>query len=246
MVQKIFAQKKSMRQVWSDNGKRMPVTQLSVAGNMVVRTVSQGENEARLQLAFGDKKMKNANNAQASLLKKLGATFGKRRYFETTSDAVEGVNPGTEIKVEQVLAAGDIIKVTGTTKGLGFAGVVKRHGFAGGPRTHGQSDRERAPGAIGNRTTPGRVFKGKRMAGHGGAETQTLEHVVVVAVNPADQTIWVKGTIPGAFNSLVALRKNGSGEPIALTSQTRELLGLNSTSEQAPTEQSESVEETQA
>lgn len=104
----------------------------------------------------------------------------------------------------ELIKSGDLVQVTGKSKGRGFAGVVKRHGFAGvGGRTHGQSDRQRHPGSIGMRTTPGRVWKGKRMAGHYGGETITFKRVTIVKAE--DKALTVSGTIPGARNSVVKI-----------------------------------------
>lgn len=102
---------------------------------------------------------------------------------------------------------GDHVQVTGTSKGKGFAGVVKRHHFKGGPRTHGQSDRERAPGSIGQTTTPGRVYKGKRMAGRMGGNRVTIKGLEVSSIDPNNNTILVKGLVPGALRGLLLLSK---------------------------------------
>ena len=107
----------------------------------------------------------------------------------------------------EVFAPGDTIRITGTSKGKGFAGVVKRHHFAGGPRTHGQSDRERAPGSIGQTTTPGRVYRGKRMAGRMGGERVTVRGLEVVAIDPEKNLLTVKGLVPGARNGLLIIQK---------------------------------------
>lgn len=107
---------------------------------------------------------------------------------------------------ENVLQEGDLVKVSGLTKGRGFAGVVKRHHFAGGPKTHGQSDRHRAPGSIGSTTTPGRVYKGKRMAGRMGGVKASLTTVVLARIK-ASQEIIVRGPVPGSFGGQVVLEK---------------------------------------
>lgn len=242
MVRTLFAQKKGMQQIWTADGKRLPVTKLSVSGNVVARPSVNGES-SRVQIAFGDKKLKNVIAPQRSLLEKIGLTVGKRVYKETAAESE--MTAGQEIRVETVLSAGDILKVSGPSKGKGFAGVVKRHGFAGGPHTHGQSDRERAPGSIGQRTTPGRVFPGMRMAGRMGGNTNTLETVQVVAVDAATQTIWVKGTLPGAFNTIVTLVKQGSNKEFVLTAQSEQLLGIQApVAAEAPVEEAAAVEET--
>lgn len=226
MFQKVMAQKKRMRQVWTAAGKRLPVTQLMVSGNVVVRAeaAAEGAAETQVHLAFGNKKAHNVNRAQAAQLTKAGVNQGKRAFYVTTGAA--DAQPGTELKVENLFQPGDVVKVTGITKGLGFTGTVKRWGFSGGPRTHGQSDRTRAPGSIGAGTTPGHVWKGKRMAGRAGGEKQTLETVEIIVVNPADQSIWVKGTMQGAPDALLTLRKNGSVAPKELTAESLKSLGV--------------------
>lgn len=111
---------------------------------------------------------------------------------------------GMKVTPDLIFKAGDVISVTGTSKGKGFQGVVHRHGFRGGPRTHGQSDRERSPGSIGNRTIPGRVFKGKRMAGRMGSDTVTVKGLKVVSAS-VDSVI-VQGLVPGSVKSLILVK----------------------------------------
>ncbi|OGM89584.1 50S ribosomal protein L3, partial [Candidatus Woesebacteria bacterium RIFOXYD1_FULL_46_19] len=119
---------------------------------------------------------------------------------------------GDTIAASDIFSVGDIIQVTGTSKGKGFAGVVKRWGFAGGPRTHGQSDRERAPGSIGQTTTPGRVFKGKKMAGRMGGERVTLKNLQIVSVNPETNEIEISGPVPGIPGGLLVIKRLSEGK----------------------------------
>lgn len=114
-----------------------------------------------------------------------------------------------ENSTDGALKAGDLVDVIGISKGKGFAGVVKRHHFKGGPRTHGQSDRERAPGSIGQTTTPGRVYKGKRMAGHMGHSRTTIKNLQVVDVEENKNTLLIKGLVPGPVKSRVFIKKVG-------------------------------------
>lgn len=139
----------------------------------------------------------------------MSVTFGIK-----LDQAQRFLEDGTRIPVTRVrmvgkaaedLEPGDIVDVIGVSKGKGFAGVVKRHHFKGGPRTHGQSDRERAPGSIGQTTTPGRVYKGKRMAGRMGQNRVTIKNLRVVSVD--GELLTVKGLVPGAAKSKVAIRK---------------------------------------
>jgi len=140
-----------------------------------------------------------------NLTKILGKKLGQTRIF-----TAEGVQiPVTRILLGNPtdLAVGDKVKVTGTSKGKGFAGVVKRWHFAGGPRTHGQSDRERAPGSIGQTTTPGRVYKGKKMAGRMGGKKVTVKGLKVVEVKPEENLLVIKGLVPGAKGGKVLVSK---------------------------------------
>lgn len=114
---------------------------------------------------------------------------------------------GEKITFSDFFVVGDKIKVTGVSKGKGFAGVVARHGFAGGPKTHGQSDRQRHPGAIGSGTTPGRVYKGKRMAGHMGNVQVTVKNLQIFAINPSENLLYIRGLVPGANNGLLKISK---------------------------------------
>jgi large subunit ribosomal protein L3 len=133
------------------------------------------------------------------------------RYLrEVEADDVSGVSVGDRVDVS-MFAPGDLVDVTGTSKGKGFAGVVKRHHFAGGPKTHGASDRLRRPGSIGSGTTPGRVYKGLRMAGHMGNERVTVQNLRVLRVDPERNLLILRGAVPGATNGLIMIRKAVKG-----------------------------------
>jgi ribosomal protein L3 len=122
--------------------------------------------------------------------------------------------PVTKIKVENFadFKAGDLLKVTGISKGKGFAGVVKRWGFKGGPKTHGQSDRQRAPGSIGQTTTPGRVFKGKKMPGRLGGQKVTVSGLTLMEIEQKEKILLVKGLVPGAKNGELIIQKYGENK----------------------------------
>ena len=126
---------------------------------------------------------------------------------EITNFPVEGLKEGDQIKVD-IFQTGDVVKVTGISKGKGFQGVVKRHGFAGGVRTHGQSDRERAPGSIGSSSYPSRVLKGMRMAGRMGGKRITVRNLKIIKIIPDSNLLLVKGAIPGANTGYVEIYKN--------------------------------------
>ncbi|KKR05641.1 MAG: 50S ribosomal protein L3 [candidate division WS6 bacterium GW2011_GWF2_39_15] len=179
----IIGIKKGMTRVFKGE-KSVPVTVVDVTGCVVSHKDDKG-----LELGVG-KKRKN-NKALEGKYKALGYVPMLREYvFGLTGE----MQVGQEVKAD-TFAEGEKVSIMGITKGKGFAGVVKRYGFAGGPKTHGQSDRHRAPGSIGAGTTPGRVLKGKRMAGHLGTKTVTLNGREVVSI--VDSFLLLSGPIPG-------------------------------------------------
>jgi large subunit ribosomal protein L3 len=126
-------------------------------------------------------------------------------------DDTESTKVGDKVDVS-LFKAGDLVDITGISKGKGFAGVVKRYRFAGGPKTHGQSDRHRARGSVGAGSSPGRVLKGLRMAGHMGNSRVTVRHLEVFEADPARNLLLVKGAVPGATNGLLLIKKSGGGK----------------------------------
>ncbi len=174
----------SQGQDFDTAGKRVPVTFVRVEPMTVV-------NSKQVGLGFH----KHQNKAQGA---------NNFKYFRELGGTL---NAGEKIQISDVFNSGDKIKVTGISKGKGFAGVVKRHGFKGGPKTHGQSDRQRHPGSIGQTTTPGRVYRGKRMAGHMGQSQTTVRNLQVFAVKPEENLLLIKGLVPGAKNGLLKITK---------------------------------------
>jgi large subunit ribosomal protein L3 len=204
MVQGIIGRKIGMGQVFSQDGKAEAVTAIE-AGPCVVTQLKtlnkEGYNAA--QLGFGESK--RLNSPQKGHLKKLGQ-FRHLQEFRL-ADAKD-IKVGDKIDVS-LFKEGDLVDVSGVSKGKGFAGVVKRHHFAGGPKTHGQSDRHRAPGSIGSTTSPGRVLRGMRMAGHMGNRRVTVRHLQVYKTDSERNLLLVRGAVPGAKNGLVLIKKAG-------------------------------------
>lgn len=194
-------------------GFKVPVTKVT-AGPCVVTAIKKMDRDGywALQLGFNSKAAKNTTKPLQGHLKATSKdkTF-PRNLREVRLDKESEYKVGDVITAASIFKAGDVVAVTGTSKGKGFAGVVKKHGFAGGPRTHGQSDRERAPGSIGQTTTPGRVYRGKRMAGRMGGEKVTVKNLHVLSVNPETNEIEISGQIPGTLGSLVIIQKIKSG-----------------------------------
>ncbi len=199
-------------------GRKIGMTQLFQNDGEVVVTaieagpclVTQVKTEAKdgydaVQLGFGD--AKRVNSPQKGHLKGTGQ-FKYLREFSV--EDVNSVQVGQKFDVG-MFKPGDLLDVTGISKGKGFAGVVKRHHFAGGPKTHGQSDRHRAPGSIGATTSPGRVLKGTRMAGHMGNKRVTVRNLKVLDVDVARHLLLVKGAVPGSKKGLLLIEKAGGG-----------------------------------
>jgi large subunit ribosomal protein L3 len=214
MIDTLLGFKQKMGAVYI-NDRRYPVTWVKV-DPCIVTQVKQVEkdNYMAIQLGIGSKKGKNLTKPQIGHLKKTTKNENLTPRFLREVKINEGSNlkVGDEIKIADVFKKGDKVTVTGVSKGKGFAGVVKRWRFAGGPKTHGQSDRERAPGSIGQRTTPGRVYKGKRMAGRMGQDRVTVKGLTLLDIDETNNTITIKGPVPGATGGLVYVRKTGEGE----------------------------------
>jgi len=203
MIAGLIGKKIGMTQIFSEGGIIQPVTVIEVGPC----TVTQIKTEAKegynsIQLGFGE--AKRLNSPQKGHLGSRGQLKHLREFkVADTSD----VELGNKLDVS-MFQAGELVDITGLSKGKGFAGVVKRHNFSGGPKTHGQSDRHRAPGAIGAGTDPGRVFKGTKMAGHMGNHRTTVKNLTVVKSDPDRNLLLIKGAIPGAKNGLLEIKKS--------------------------------------
>lgn len=203
-IKGIIGRKLGMTQICMDDGTAEAITAIE-AGPCTITQVRTSGKEKYNAVQLGFSQAKRLSSPQRGHLKELGQ-FKYLREFRM--DDVEAAKVGDKVDVS-LFKAGDLVDVTGISKGKGFAGVVKRHHFAGGPKTHGQSDRHRAPGSIGATTSPGRVFKGMRMAGHMGDERVTVRHLEVFEADPARNLLLVKGAVPGATNGLLMIRKSG-------------------------------------
>ncbi len=212
MISAIVGTKIDQSQTFDKTGNMTPVTRIMTAPCWVitVKTDSKDGYNA-VQLGFGTRRAITLTKQELGHLKKAGLDKNPPRFLKEIhlSDLsnLSDLKPGTEIKVEEIFTAGDIVQVTGVSKGKGFQGVVKRHHFKGGPRTHGQSDRERAPGSIGSTTTPGRVYKGKRMAGRMGQDRVTIKNLKVVSIDTDKNILTISGVVPGGRNSLLVIQK---------------------------------------
>lgn len=193
-----------MTSIFTEDGKRIAVTRC-IAKPLTVTQVKSKEKDGydSIQVAFGDKKsLDQATSKKISKLK-LDIKPSKFKEFKLTSDQSPEV--GSNITIDSVFSQNDIIDVTGISKGRGFAGVVKRHGFKKQPIL-GSSNYVRHPGSIGAQT-PGKVVKGKKMPGHLGVQTTTVSGLEVFSINPENNEILIKGSIPGAINSWLIITK---------------------------------------
>lgn len=201
----LLGRKLGMTQVWDADNKVVPVTVLAADTNVVtqIRTV-ETDGYTAVQLGFGEIDGRKVNKPSAGHFAKAGVT-PRCNLVEIRTDEIAEYTLGQEISPE-IFAAGDVIDVTATSKGKGFAGVMKRHGFAGVGASHGAHRNHRKPGSIGGCATPGRVFKGLRMAGRMGNDTITTQNLTIHAVDADKGVILVKGAVPGAKGALVVIR----------------------------------------
>ncbi|MGH0427246.1 50S ribosomal protein L3 [Bacillus pretiosus] len=203
MTKGILGRKIGMTQVFAENGELIPVTVIAANPNVVLQkktTETDGYNA--IQLGFEDKREKLTNKPEQGHTAKASTT--PKRFIREIRDAdVDGLEVGQEVKVE-VFAAGEIVDVTGISKGKGFQGVIKRHGQSRGPMSHG-SRYHRRPGSMGP-VAPNRVFKGKKLAGRMGGDQVTIQNLEIVQVDNERNLLLVKGNVPGAKKSLVVVQ----------------------------------------
>ena len=201
MTNGLIGRKLGMTRVFAADGTAVPVTVIEAGPCHVVQVRDGG-----VQLGFGARRPKTTTKAEIGHAKKAGLDAAPRvlRVFPVNGEAPA---PGSEVKVD-IFSAGELVKVTGTTKGRGFQGVVHRYHFGGGPATHGNT-RHRKPGSISPGTDPSRVIKGKRMPGHMGAARHTELGLTVVKVDAERNLLFVRGAIPGSRNGIVTVAKQG-------------------------------------
>lgn len=199
MASGIIGRKLGMTRVFAEDGTAVPVTVIEAGPCHVLQV-----REAQAQLGWGKKTPARATRAEVGHAKAAGLDYAPQvvRTFPLNGAAVA---LGATVTVE-IFAAGDLVKVTGTTKGRGFQGVVHRYGFHGGPATHGNT-RHRKPGSISPGTDPSRVIKGKRMPGHMGAERHTELGLTVVKIDAERNLVFVRGAVPGSKNGIVTVAK---------------------------------------
>jgi large subunit ribosomal protein L3 len=202
MTTGLIGRKLGMTRVFTADGTAVPVTVIEAGPCRVVQV-----REGGVQLGFGARRAQRTTKAELGHAKKAGLEIAPQVLRVFAAAAGEPPAPGAEIKVD-IFAPGELVKVTGTTKGRGFQGVVHRYGFGGGPASHGNT-RHRKPGSISPGTDPSRVIKGKRMPGHMGAERHTELGLTVVRIDAERNLLFVRGAVPGSKNGIVTVAKQG-------------------------------------
>jgi large subunit ribosomal protein L3 len=194
-----------MTRVFSDDGVSVPVTVIEVEPNRVsqIKTV-ETDGYVAVQVVTGSRRANRVTRPMAGHYKKAGVEPG-RGAWEFRVDSVDEIELGTEFKVD-LFEAGQIVDVSGVSKGKGFQGGVKRHNFRMQDATHGNSLSHRANGSIGQNQTPGRVFKGKKMSGHMGAANVTTQNLEIVSVDAERNLLLIRGAVPGAKSADVIVR----------------------------------------
>ena len=203
----IIGRKAGMTRIFTEEGASIPVTVIEAGPNRVTQVkTAESDGYRALQVTFGEKRTTLVNKPQAGHFARADSEAGEG-LWELRLEGEEGgdIELGAELSVEQ-FEAGQMVDVTGTSKGKGFAGTVKRHNFRMQDATHGNSLSHRAPGSIGQCQTPGRVFKGKKMSGHMGDERVTVQNLEVVGVDKERNLLLVKGAVPGAAGGHVTVK----------------------------------------
>lgn len=201
-----YGVKAGMTRVFDENGNHIPVTVVKLIPNVITQVkTSDKDGYVAYQVAFNEKRESLLTKPVKGQLAKANVSLNLTKFAEVKTAEVDAANLGKELNLE-VFTAGSYVDVTGESKGKGTAGVMKRYNFRGGPASHG-SHFHRRVGSIGNRATPGRVFKNKKMPGHMGCVTKTIQNIVVVEVNPAKGYLLLKGSVPGGKEGFIKISK---------------------------------------
>lgn len=238
----ILGRKVGMTQVFTKDGVLIPVTVVEVEPNVVMQVrTPEKDGYSAIQLGVFDKKEKNATKASIGHAKKAGTN--PKRFLKEIRDVEASYNIGDKIGAE-IFSVGEVVDVTGTSKGKGFEGTIKRHNQSRGPMTHG-SHYHRGPGSLGT-MLPKRVLKGKNLPGHMGHETVTIQNLEIIEVNPSENYILVSGNIPGPKQSLVlikaAVKNSRKAEAKEIITNVEETV-VDEVVEEAPVESTEVTEE---
>lgn len=203
----LVGRKIGMTRVFAEDGSSLPVTVLEVSNNRVTQVKSvDTDGYTAVQVAHGVRRPGRVSKAAAGHYAKAGVEAGSAlKEFTVTPEELNGLQAGSTISVE-IFQSGQLVDVTGVSKGKGYAGTIKRYNFGSGRATHGNSKSHNVPGSIGMAQDPGRVFPGKRMTGHLGDVQKTVQNLQIVRVDVARQLLLVKGAVPGAQGGSVIVR----------------------------------------
>ena len=203
----LVGRKVGMMRIFRDDGTSVPVTVIDCAGNRVAQIkTADNDGYVAIQVAFGKRRASRVTKPMAGHYAKAGVEAGSQlREFRVAPEAIGDLKVGSELKVD-MFQPGQKVDVSGTTIGKGYAGVIKRHHFSSNRASHGNSISHNSPGSIGMAQDPGRVFPGKRMSGHLGNVTRTIQLLEIARVDAERSLIMVKGSVPGPKNAAVILR----------------------------------------
>ena len=203
----LLGRKVGMMRLFTDDGEAVPVTVVDVSNNRVTQVKTQdNDGYVALQVTFGSRKASRVTKPEAGHLAKAGVEAGTvLKEFRVSADVVAGYQPGATLPVA-MFAVGQSVDVQGTSIGKGFTGTIKRHNFSSQRASHGNSRSHNVPGSISMAQDPGRVFPGKKMSGHRGDVTKTVQNLDIVRIDEARQLLLVRGAVPGAKNGHVVVR----------------------------------------
>ena len=203
----LLGRKIGMTRLFADDGSSIPVTVLDVSNNRIaqIKTI-EVDGYPAVQVAYGVRRASRVSKPEAGHHAKAGVEAGQiLKEFPVSQEVLSGLNPGSQVGPD-IFQSGQFVDVTGTTQGKGFTGVIKRHHFSSNRASHGNSRSHNTPGSIGQAQDPGRVFPGKRMAGHLGAVKRTVQNLEVVRVDVERQLLLVRGAVPGSKGGHVVVR----------------------------------------
>jgi large subunit ribosomal protein L3 len=219
----LLGRKVGMMRLFTDEGDAVPVTVIDVSNNRVTQVKSQDtDGYVALQVTFGSRKASRVTKPQAGHLAKAGVEAGEIiREFRVDADTAGKYAAGATVPVQGIFAAGQLVDVQGTSIGKGFMGTIKRHNFKSQRASHGNSRSHNVPGSISMAQDPGRVFPGKKMSGHKGDVTKTVQNLDVVRVDEARGLLLVRGAVPGAKNGFVTVVPAVKGQPKPVVVQAK-------------------------
>ncbi|MBK6865449.1 MAG: 50S ribosomal protein L3 [Ideonella sp.] len=202
----LLGRKVGMMRIFTDDGDAVPVTVLDVSNNRVTQVkTEETDGYNALQVTFGSRKASRVNKPEAGHLAKAGVEAGTvLKEFRVSAEVAAGYKPGAQIPIG-LFAVGQVVDVQGTSIGKGFTGTIKRHNFSSQRASHGNSRSHNVPGSISMAQDPGRVFPGKKMSGHLGDVTKTVQNLDIVRIDEARQLLLVRGAVPGAKNGHVVV-----------------------------------------